>query len=90
MSQPSVIDCAVVGAYNEDEETWLPRAFVMASKVDLDAENLKSKILDSLKENLADEKQLRGGLYVVEELPRNSTGKINRRALIDYNLTECY
>lgn len=90
MSYPLVIDCAAVATYDKTEKAWLPRAFVMlTSDCSVDIEIVKQEILSIIKRDLPDHKQLRGGLYIIKDLPRNSTGKVNRRELANYNLVAC-
>ncbi|KAG2237940.1 hypothetical protein INT48_002501 [Thamnidium elegans] len=86
MTHPLVVGAAVVGALSEEEGVYLIRAFVVLKKSDQDIEQSKQEIIDITKAQLSDLKQLRGGLYVLDDLPRNNTGKINRRALRQYNV----
>lgn len=85
MTHPLVIASAVVGWFSEEESSYLVRAFVVLKKHDQDVEKVKKEILEITKSELSDLKQIRGGLYVLDELPRNNTGKINRNALRHYN-----
>ncbi|KAI8966957.1 hypothetical protein BDF20DRAFT_918040 [Mycotypha africana] len=83
MQYPLVTDCAAVGVYSDEETCWLPRAFVLLSsateKKDLDT--IKQELLNLVKEKLPPQSQLYGGLYLCRDLPRTSTGKIERRTL---------
>jgi 4-coumarate--CoA ligase len=89
MSHPLVTDCAVVGIYVEAENTWHPRAFVSLTKENTrDTNEVHKEILDIAKTKLPDEKQLRGGLRILKQLPRNATGKIQRRILRQSNELE--
>jgi acyl-coenzyme A synthetase/AMP-(fatty) acid ligase len=81
MTHPLVTDCAAIGVYEEEESAWLPTAFVMLTEHKGNDEDIRSEILKIAETELSDEKQLRGGLYIVDEFPRTSTGKIIRRAL---------
>lgn len=90
MSHPAVIDCAAVGFYSEELSYSLPRAFVMlTTDTEHDYEQVKKEILEITEKQLTDEKQLRGGLYILKELPRNSAGKVNRRDLRDVDISTC-
>lgn len=90
MSHPSIVDCAAVATFDEVEKAWLPRAFAMLTDdSSIDIETVKQDVLKAIKENLSDEKQLRGGLFIIKELPRNATGKINRRDLLKYDISVC-
>jgi 4-coumarate--CoA ligase len=84
-----VIDCAVVGCFSEKENLWLITAFVTLKKHSQEVEEVKKEILEITKAQLSDLKQIRGGLYVLEDLPKNNTGKIDRRALRQYKADMC-
>ncbi|KAL0094911.1 hypothetical protein J3Q64DRAFT_1694450 [Phycomyces blakesleeanus] len=79
LSHPGVSECCVVGDYSEELSTELPKAFVVLS--------MKSKYLsiDNLQEyandRLPDYMRLRGGLVILNELPKSSLGKILRSTL---------
>lgn len=88
MLHPLVTDCAAIGVFSEEETSWAPRAFVLLSENRRDHEEIKREIMDLVKEKLPDHKQLRGGLFVVKELPRTSTGKVERRTLRLPNIDE--
>lgn len=83
MSHPLVIDCAAVGLYSEKESCWLPTGFVMVTNTIVDLRKTKDEILEIISQ-LADEKQLRGGLFMIKDLPRTSTGKVDRRLLCQH------
>lgn len=90
LSHPAVIDCAAVGFYSEELSYSLPRAFVMlTTDTEHDYEQVKKEILEITEKQLSDEKQLRGGLYILKELPRNSAGKVFRRELRNVDITTC-
>lgn len=88
MTHPLVVGAAVVGALSEEEGVYLIRAFVVLKKHNRHIEQVKQEILDITKSQLSDLKQIRGGLYVLDDLPRNNTGKINRRVLRQYNVDD--
>lgn len=76
------MNCAVVGVFAEEENCWHPRAFVtLTEELTRDTDTVRDEILEFAKTNLSDEKQLRGGLYIVQKLPQNSNGKIQRHIL---------
>jgi 4-coumarate--CoA ligase len=58
-------------------------AVVLAPKSKLTAEDIRAMV----KQRLEDPKQLRGKVYFVEKLPRNSQGKIQRGLLRDLLVT---
>lgn len=51
-----------------------------------DIEKVRTEILEIAQAKLTDAQQLRGGLYVIEKLPINSTGKTDRIALRQYEV----
>ncbi|KAL7319434.1 hypothetical protein PS15m_002569 [Mucor circinelloides] len=81
MLHPLVTDCAAIGVYSEEETSWIPRAFVLLSDNSRDHDEIEKEIIALVREKLPDHKQLRGGLFIVKQLPRTSTGKVERRTL---------
>ncbi|KAH8804876.1 hypothetical protein F5884DRAFT_797523 [Xylogone sp. PMI_703] len=84
----SVEEAAVCGVWNSDRTTEVPRAFVVLkeeTRKSLDNESEKnnhaSKLIRFVAEKVTTYKQLKGGIVFLDELPRNSTGKILRRLL---------
>lgn len=86
MSHPLVSDSAAIGVYAEEESAWLPTAFVTLTDHNEGDEIIKKEILQIAETQLPDEMQLRGGLYIIDDFPRTSTGKILRRALHKHNV----
>jgi acyl-coenzyme A synthetase/AMP-(fatty) acid ligase len=87
MDHPLVNDVAVIGVYNKEQETEVPRAFVVHAKKakgegngdDGDAEEIV-KWMDG---KVAHHKKLRGGVRFIDEVPKSASGKILRRLLKD-------
>ncbi|KAF9886169.1 hypothetical protein FE257_011994 [Aspergillus nanangensis] len=82
VSHSSVLDAAVIGI--DDPRipgNEVPRAFVVqdAQQSPLTAQ----AVMDYVKMHLADHKQLRGGVEFIDQIPRNLSGKILRRQLMD-------
>lgn len=74
---PGVKEAAIVGIPNE-KDTYHPMAIV----VKLDGANITAKeIIDGVKENLSDYKQLRAGVHFIDALPRTANGKVKRQEL---------
>lgn len=74
---PSIEDAAVIGIphskYGE-----VPRAYIVPKKdVTLDIEDLKKYVAVKV----APYKQLQGGVQILENIPKNPSGKILRRQL---------
>lgn len=62
---------------------------MLTTDTEHDLEQVKKEILELSEKQLSDEKRLRGGLYVLKELPRNSAGKVNRRDLRSIDISTC-
>lgn len=75
LSHALIEDAAVIGVPGEDTE--VPRAYVVADQSKISAEQIQKLV----KEKLAAYKQLRGGVRFIDEIPRNSVGKILRKDL---------
>ena len=75
-SHERIADAAVIGVWQEDQETEVPRAYVV-KKSQVSA----SEIVDFIKNELAPYKQLRGGVEFLEEIPKSLSGKILRKEL---------
>lgn len=81
VSHPKVNDVAVIGVYDKNQATELPRAYIVPEgglgKDDKDAK----EIIDWLNAKVAHHKKLRGGVRFVDEIPKSVSGKILRRML---------
>ncbi|WFD42844.1 hypothetical protein MPSI1_001494 [Malassezia psittaci] len=88
---PDVADVAVVGVKDEEQATELPRAYVVPTASSLDLKNsstedqqaISKRIQDWLAPHVANHKKLRGGVVLIEEIPKSASGKILRRFLRD-------
>ncbi|GAB3207847.1 AMP-binding protein [Nocardia tengchongensis] len=79
---PGVTDVAVVGVEDRDFGKRLRAIIVRGSETELDADAVKAYV----KANLARYKTPRDVIFV-EELPRNATGKVQRRILEELDLS---
>lgn len=77
LTYPSIKDAAVIGLPDEDAGE-LPLAYVVRKEgKNVTEEEVKQFVADTL----SHQKQLRGGVVFINEIPRNPTGKILRRVL---------
>jgi 4-coumarate--CoA ligase len=83
LSHPQVVDAGVCGVYDAQQETELPVGYVsLGSEITVhDGEKLLRDINEFVKERVSPYKQLRGGLYRLEDIPKGNTGKLLRREL---------
>ncbi|EXJ87964.1 hypothetical protein A1O1_04891 [Capronia coronata CBS 617.96] len=83
LEHPEVEDACVVGHWVEEQATELPVGFIIVTK-ETRAKGEKAVVegihgwLDS---RIANHKRLRGGLYIVDSIPKSPSGKILRREL---------
>ncbi|OAA33942.1 AMP-dependent synthetase/ligase [Metarhizium rileyi] len=86
IAHPAVLDAAVIGIA-QDDGNELPRAYVVvapAAKGSVSEEDLKSHV----ESQVSPYKQLRGGVFFLDEVPRSPSGKILRRQLRDLHKRE--
>ncbi|GJE91446.1 acyl--CoA ligase [Phanerochaete sordida] len=83
IEHPDVADAGVIGVYSEEEATELPRAYVVPVRTLTSAERASfvAAIDKWVKSKLARHKYLRGGVIVVDAIPKSPAGKILRREL---------
>ena len=80
LSHNLILDAAVIGVPDPaDSGNELPRAYVVADRSKISEEKIKAFV----KENLAQHKQLRGGVVYLDAIPKSASGKILRRELRD-------
>nr|CAB3219789.1 4-coumarate--CoA ligase 1-like [Phallusia mammillata] len=77
-SHPKVSDVGVVGI-KDDEAGEVPKAFVVRK----DSSLTEKEVSDFVKDRVSKYKHLRGGVEFVGEIPKNDTGKILRRKLME-------
>ncbi|GAA5800122.1 hypothetical protein HPULCUR_005545 [Helicostylum pulchrum] len=85
-THPSVVECSAVGIFSKEEGCWIARVFVSLLKDTQDIEQVKREILEIGKTQLLEHQQINGGLYVIDTLPKNTSGKIDRLALRKYEV----
>ncbi|KAJ7770220.1 hypothetical protein DFH07DRAFT_1004431 [Mycena maculata] len=77
ISHPKILDAEVIGVYDEQECTEVPRAYVVPDKAVISAKDIQAFV----KSRLANYKQLRGGVEFVAAIPKSPSGKILRKDL---------
>jgi acyl-coenzyme A synthetase/AMP-(fatty) acid ligase len=83
-SHPQVREAAVCGIWDDAQATELPTAFVVlrqkARNAAAAAATAKS-LVSFAASRVANYKRLRGGIVILDELPKNLTGKVLKRRL---------
>ncbi|KAK5637786.1 hypothetical protein RI129_000029 [Pyrocoelia pectoralis] len=74
LDYPGIKEAAVVGK-PDLLAGELPTAFIVT---DPDANISNQEVQEYIKVNVSQEKQLRGGVYFVDAIPKNATGKMNK------------
>ena len=78
LSHNLILDAAVIGVPDPSGSgNELPRAYVVADAAKISEPEIKAFV----KENLAQHKQLRGGVVYLDAIPKSPSGKILRREL---------
>jgi 4-coumarate--CoA ligase len=74
-------DVAVIGVYDKDQATEVPRAYVVPKK-DMKADKeMEKRVTTWLMNKVANHKRLRGGIRFINQIPKSASGKILRRVL---------
>lgn len=80
-SHPKINDVAVIGIYDKDQATEVPRAYVVPASGVQRIKEVEVDIAGWLAVKVANHKRLRGGIRFVDEIPKSPSGKILRRML---------
>ncbi|KAL8840440.1 MAG: hypothetical protein Q9170_001316 [Blastenia crenularia] len=80
-SHPKINDVAVVGLYDKEQATEVPRAYVVPAPGVQGTKEVQADISSWLAAKVANHKRLRGGIRFVDEIPKSASGKILRRML---------
>ncbi|KZV84251.1 acetyl-CoA synthetase-like protein [Exidia glandulosa HHB12029] len=89
ISHPEIIDAAVIGVYSAEQETELPRAYVVHAKglghfkSSEERAKFEASIATWVTQKVAKHKQIRGGVVLIDSVPKSAAGKILRRELRD-------
>jgi acyl-coenzyme A synthetase/AMP-(fatty) acid ligase len=78
LSHNLILDAAVIGVPDPSGSgNELPRAYIVADKSKISDQEIKAFV----SQNLAQHKQLRGGVIYLDAIPKSASGKILRREL---------
>ncbi|KAJ5159475.1 uncharacterized protein N7482_006479 [Penicillium canariense] len=85
IDHPDVEDAGVVGVWVDERATELPLAFIVLSHQakGKDLKTVTDGIHSWLNPKIANHKRLRGGIHVLDQIPKSPSGKILRRQLKD-------
>jgi 4-coumarate--CoA ligase len=83
IGHPAVLDVAVIGVYDEEKATELPRAYVVVAHGHKADANTEKDLHGWLNKQVVSYKRLRGGIKFVEAIPKSAAGKILRRVLVE-------
>ncbi|KAJ5194584.1 uncharacterized protein N7498_008022 [Penicillium cinerascens] len=83
IDHPDIEDAAVVGQWVDEMATELPVGFVVLRQQakEKDAKTVIDDIHSWLNPKIANHKRFRGGIHVVDQIPKSPSGKILRRQL---------
>ncbi|KAJ2723174.1 hypothetical protein GGI07_002809 [Coemansia sp. Benny D115] len=88
IEHPRVADAAVIGVYDANRCTEVPKAYVVATDDSIDtllhgpsSDDLIAELQRWVDCRVSKHKRLRGGIELVNSIPRNASGKILRREL---------
>ncbi|KAG1740860.1 AMP binding protein [Suillus paluster] len=90
LQHAEVADAAVIGIESKEEATELPRAYIVPSRT-LSSQETSSFALgvqDWVSRRVAPHKRLRGGVIIIDKVPKSAAGKILRRELRERAKTE--
>ncbi|KAI8979391.1 hypothetical protein BDF20DRAFT_906057 [Mycotypha africana] len=82
LSSPLVADCAVIGIYDHEQATELPRAYIVVKPGISPSEETARAIMRFITEQVVYYKQLRSVRFI-DAIPKSASGKILRRVLRD-------
>ncbi|KAK6992711.1 4-coumarate--CoA ligase-like 7 [Favolaschia claudopus] len=88
LGHPDIADCAVIGIDDPEQATELPRAYVVAAHLEKlttakDKAIFEQSVVKWMQSKVARHKYLRGGVRVIDIIPKSAAGKILRRELRD-------
>ncbi|CAG8611510.1 14526_t:CDS:2 [Dentiscutata erythropus] len=76
LTHDAVSDAAVIGYYSEEEATEIPVAYVIIKEGYEQSQALAKEIQSFVNEKVAQHKKLRGGVLLIDRIPKSEAGKI--------------
>ncbi|KIJ38473.1 hypothetical protein M422DRAFT_231207 [Sphaerobolus stellatus SS14] len=89
LTHPLIVDAAVIGIWSDDDATEYPRAYVVPRNglksltFPSETDRLAREIEIWIRQKVARHKYLRGGVVLVDSVPKSASGKLLRRQLRD-------
>ncbi|KAI9026441.1 hypothetical protein CLU79DRAFT_844170 [Phycomyces nitens] len=80
ITHPEISECCVVGHYSEELSTEIPKAYVVLKSSQVKGRT-EEELASYANSQLPSEMHLRGGLVILESLPRSPLGKLERNSL---------
>jgi acyl-coenzyme A synthetase/AMP-(fatty) acid ligase len=84
MSHSDIADCCVVGVYDSAQATELPRAYVVLQSWAQNNKTTIDNISKFVENSVISYKKLRGGIRVIQQVPKSASGKILRREVKEW------
>lgn len=88
MGRADVADACVIGIWDEERQSEVPRAYIAVREGVEATDELAKEIVAWMEKEVAPPKRLRGGVKFVPSIPKSPSGKILRRLLRDQVLKE--
>jgi 4-coumarate--CoA ligase len=74
----------VVGVYDFSQATELPRAYVVLQPSVPNTKSTTDMIAKFVENNTVNYKKLRGGVFIIKQVPKSPSGKILRREVREW------
>lgn len=81
LSHDKVADVAVIGVWSKAQATELPRAYIVPADPVDSPEAFQKEISKWVEGKVANYKNLRGGVVLIDAIPKSPSGKILRKDL---------
>ncbi|KAG2142242.1 AMP binding protein [Suillus bovinus] len=83
LQHAEIADAAVIGIESKEEATELPRAYITPSRPlsPQEASSFALSVQNWVSQRVASHKRLRGGVVIIDTIPKSAAGKILRREL---------